>query len=161
MSTPVGDPGWMRLLQGPARGGPAGYDLGMLVLRLGFGGLMAFGHGLPKAMNHSSMSSVFPDPLGIGHLNSLNGAIFGELVCGLLVMIGVFTRLSTIPVVFSMIVAAFIHHAGDPLLTPYPPDFAKEPALVYLIGFVAILCAGPGRFSVDGAVQPPNPSKPE
>ncbi len=159
MSTPVGNPMWMQLLQGPAGGGPAGYDLGMLVLRLGFGGFMAFGHGLPKALGYSSYSTTFPDPLGIGVANSLNGAIASELVFGILVMLGVFTRLSTLPVIFSMVVAAFVIHAKDPLFMG--GGAAKEPALLYLMAFVAILCAGPGRFSVDGMVQPPNPSKPE
>jgi putative oxidoreductase len=151
---------WMRLLQGPAGGGPAGFDLGMLVLRLGFGGFLAFGHGLEKALNYNALlGKGFPDPLGIGAAASLSGAMASELVFSILVMLGVFTRLSTLPVIFTMGMAAFVIHAGAPLFTKDGPP-AREPALMYMIAFTAILFAGPGRFSVDGCVQPSNPSKP-
>ena len=41
-----------------------------------------------------------------------------------------------------MAVAAFIVHASDPIGT-------KEKALLYLIGFVVIFLAGPGKYSID------------
>jgi putative oxidoreductase len=161
MSTPVGQPFWHQLLHSPA-GGPAGFDLGMLILRVGFGGFLALGHGLPKLLNYSAiLEHGFPDPLGIGSANSLMGAIACELVFGLFIVVGAFTRLSAVPVIFNMCVAAFVVHAAAPLLTPQPPGPAKEPAILYLIPFVAILFAGAGRFSVDGCIQPPNPSSGE
>lgn len=154
MSTPVGQPFWHQLLHSPA-GGPAGLDLGLLVLRVGFGGLLAL-HGLDKVLNYAERAASFPDPLGIGQANSLHGAIVCELVFSLLVLVGVFTRLSTIPVIFNMIVATSVTWEGRQFFLPAPG--AREGALVFLIPFVAILCAGPGRFSVDGWIQPPNPS---
>lgn len=155
MSTPVGQPLWHQLLQNPA-GGPVGFDLAMLILRVGFGGMMALGHGLPKLLNYSAiLDKGFADPLGIGLENSLRGAIASELVFGLFLVVGVFTRLSLLPLIFTMIMAAFVVHANDPLFMPPP---AKEPALLYLVPFLALFIAGPGRFSVDGCIQPPNPS---
>jgi putative oxidoreductase len=137
----------------------------MLVLRVGFGGLLAW-HGLGKALAYSTIlaatdpAKMFPDPLGLGVQNSLNGAIFGELVCGLLVAVGVFTRLASIPAIFTMIVAGFFTHwPGREMFLP--AQGAREGALLFLIAFTAILFAGPGRFSADGMIQPPNPSRPD
>lgn len=117
-------------------------DLGLLVLRLAAGGMLLFAHGLDKAMNWSTMSATFPDPLGLfGSQASLALAIFAELVCSALVMMGLVTRLAALPVIATMAVAAFIHHTADPFAK-------KELALLYLVAFVAIALLGPGKFSV-------------
>lgn len=39
-------------------------------------------------------------------------ARFGEFVCGLLVALGLFTRAATLPLAFTMLIAAFHAHAG-------------------------------------------------
>jgi putative oxidoreductase len=57
-------------------------------------------------------------------------------------MAGLFTRLSVIPLIITMLVAAFVAHAGDPFSS-------KEPALLYLIPYLALLFSGPGKFSLD------------
>lgn len=148
----VGPPLWMRLLSGPA-GGPGGaaVDIGLLILRVGIGLMMAVGHGLVKLQNYETMSSKFPDLLGIGAANNLNLAIGAELVCALLVVIGLFTRLASLPLIATMATAAFVVHAKDPLFMA--GGAAKEPALLYLVPFLALLFTGPGRFSVDGLMQ--------
>lgn len=125
-------------------------DLGLLLLRLTFGGLMAVGHGLVKLQGFDQMKGGFPDPLGIGTQNSLIGAIGGELIAGALIAVGLFTRLSTIPAIFTMAIAAFLVHGSGPLFLP--GEGAKEPALLYLLGYVAIAMLGPGRFSLDAVL---------
>ncbi|MBY0229910.1 MAG: DoxX family protein [Gemmataceae bacterium] len=159
MSAPVGPPTWMRLLQGPAGNGPVGFDLAMLVLRVGFGVLMAL-HGWQKVQNYEMVVSQFKDPLDIGLSNSLalNLAIGAELACSALVVLGVFTRVAALPVLFTMGVAAFVVHQNDPVMMTGKGG-AKEPALMYFIAFLAIFLAGPGRFSVDGALQPRQPER--
>ena len=47
-----------------------------------FGGLL-FSHGIAKWSNFDTMSTMFPDPLGIGSSASLSLAIFGEVICSL------------------------------------------------------------------------------
>src|SRR5262245_38930141 len=141
-------------------GGPPATDLGLLLLRLVAGGFLAYGHGLPKALNHTAILSSeqgFPDPLGIGMANSLYAAIACELVFGTLVMVGLGTRLATLPVIFSMCVAGFLVHAQGPLWLPAPG--AKEPALLYASIFATIFLAGPGRISVDGMLNPSSPAQ--
>lgn len=117
-------------------------DAGRLLLRLGFGGAFAVVHGAPKAAKLLAGDLTFADPLGIGVGPSLGLAVFGELVCGLLVAAGLFTRAAAVPAIVTMAVAAFVTHAGDP--------FGKrELALLYLMAFAAIALVGPGRFSLD------------
>lgn len=122
-------------------------DLALLLLRVFAGGMMAVGHGWGKLMEYGSKASTFPDPLGIGGTASFGGAVMGELVCCVLIAIGLFTRLACIPAIFTMGVAALVVHGKDPLFMA--GGAAKEPALIYLAMFVAIFIAGPGKWSLD------------
>ena len=62
--------------------------IGLLVLRLGAAALILVGHGQFKIINYDKMKEGFPDPLGIGNQMSLNLAIFAEVGCAALVMLG-------------------------------------------------------------------------
>lgn len=117
------------------------HNLGLLLLRVGFGGMMLT-HGIPKLLKMISGDLSFGDPLGIGETPSLILAILGEVLFPILVIVGFKTRLTSIPVIITMAVAAFIVHAADPLGT-------KEKAILYLVGFLAIALLGPGKYSVD------------
>ena len=88
------------------------------------------------------MSATFPDPLGVGSRVSLVLAVFGEVVCAAGCVAGLFYRLALIPMVFTMCVAFFAVHGGDPFA-------ARELALVYLVVFVLMYAAGPGRYAAD------------
>lgn len=116
-------------------------DLGMLILRLGFGGLF-LSHGAGKLAKFSQISASFPDPLHVGSMFSLSLTVFAEVVCSVLIMLGLATRLAAIPPAITMLVAAAVIHAAD----PWPK---KEFPLLYLIAFIVIGVAGPGRFSLD------------
>ena len=122
---------------------------GLFLLRLTFGGLMALGHGWPKLMLLISNPEdlPFPDPLGIGAKASLVGAVVGELVAGVLVAVGLFTRPAAAVIAATMFVAGFVHHAGSPWFLP--AEDAREPALLYLLGALCIVIMGPGKLSLD------------
>jgi len=117
-------------------------DLGLLIGRLMFGGIMALSHGWVKLSGFSEMATKFADPIGLGAKPSLVLAIFAEFFCAILVMAGALTRLATIPLITTMGVAFFIVHRAD----PFP---RKELALMFLTAWVVLLLTGPGRFSVD------------
>jgi putative oxidoreductase len=117
-------------------------NTGLLLLRLGFSALMIVQHGWKKFTGFESIAPNFPDPLGVGSTFSLALAVAGELLFPVLVVVGFYTRLCTVPVVVTMAVAAFIVHSGDGLGD-------RESALTYLIGFAVIGLVGPGRFSID------------
>lgn len=120
-------------------------DLGLLFLRVTTGLMMA-SHGYGKAMDFLAGRTGFPDPLGIGSTLSLGLAAGAELVCALLVVLGVKTRFTAIPVVITMLVAAFVHHANDPW-------GQKEHALLFAVVFLTLVFTGAGRFSVDGLLE--------
>lgn len=121
-------------------------SLGLLLLRLGFGGLMLT-HGIPKLMNYATLATQFPDPLGVGSQLSVIMAISAEVGCAGLLILGLFTRLATIPLIITMLVAALIVHGGDPFAK-------KEAAITYLIPYLTLLLTGPGRFACDHWLAP-------
>lgn len=118
-------------------------DIGLLLLRLCFGGAMLYGHGWGKLMRLFGDDPIkFADPFGLGPEFSLYLVIFAEVVCAFLLMIGLFSRQVTIPLIITMLVAVFMVHISDP--------FGKmEKGLLYLITYISLLFMGPGRYSVD------------
>ena len=113
----------------------------LLAVRIIFGVLL-MNHGIQKWSNFQELSAVFPDPLGLGSPISLGLAIFSELVCSMAFIVGFLYRLAMIPMIFTMIVAFFIVHANDAFAV-------KELAFIYLIVFIVMYIAGPGKFSID------------
>jgi len=123
-------------------------DLVLLLWRLTFGGLMLLNHGWGKVERALSGSGRFPDPLGLGSELSLWLTAFAEGVCALLIVLGLFTRLATVPLIFAMGVAAFVVHGDDPFKD-------KELALIYLVAFVSLLLTGPGSYALDAKRNAP------
>ena len=134
---------------------PASTDVALLVLRVWLGASILLLHGWGKLIGYEKMSGGFADPLKIGSEASLALAIFGEVVCGFLLVIGLFTRFAALGLSITMSVAFFLAHEMV-LKGPRP----GEMAFIYLAGFVAILIAGPGRFAVDGKSAGARKSKP-
>ena len=118
-------------------------DLGLLVVRLLAGGMMLT-HGLPKFDRLLVDGPVkFADPFGLGPEISLGMVIFAEVGCSLLVMLGFKTRWATLPLLFTMGMAAFYAHGSDPFSD-------KELSLLFFTVFLSVLISGSGRFSLDG-----------
>ena len=84
------------------------YHFGLALLRIGFGIFMIVGHGWNKLMAFENRFHSFSDPLGIGNEISYLLAVFAEVVCAALVVVGLFTRWAVIPLLVTMLVAAFI-----------------------------------------------------
>lgn len=134
----------MSLLKQLTHSSPRALDLGLLVLRLGFGLTLAFSHGFGKVSALGKFvdgvaARGMPAPWVLGPAAALS-----EFAGGILLAIGLFTRPSALFVLVTMLVAAFHIHAADPFSK-------KELAIMYALASAAILIAGPGRFSVDAA----------
>ncbi len=121
-------------------------DIALLILRAGVAFLM-LSHGLPKLAKLLSGGEIkFPDPLGIGSKISFILVVFAEAVCSALILIGLATRLATIPLIINMLVIIFIVHAADP--------FAKiEVSVFYLLVYLVLLISGSGRYSIDNKIS--------
>jgi len=134
-------------------------SVGLLLLRVGFGGYMAsHGWGKLQMLLHGSFQD-FGDPIGLGAQLSLVLVTLAEFACALLVVLGLWTRWAAVPVVFTMGVAAFVAHRADPWTSGRGAELffagkakiwsSKEPALLYLTAFLALLCMGAGRYALD------------
>jgi putative oxidoreductase len=121
-------------------------SLGLLVLRVGVGAMMAAGHGWDKLLTFGARSGSFPDPLGVGSELSLALAVFAELLCSIFLVLGLATRFAAVPVLITMLTAAFFIHGDDPWAK-------KELALLYAVPFLTLLLAGGGRYSVDALLS--------
>ena len=118
------------------------FSFAMLVLRVGAGSLMLIQHGLDKLMHFSSKAPHFSDPFGIGSTTSLAMVLFAEVFCATFIIMGLFTRLASIPLVIAMAVA---------LIYANRSDFYGKGELpgLFLICFLVILFNGPGSVSLD------------
>ncbi len=116
-------------------------NISLLIMRIGIA-LLMFTHGIPKIQKLSEDPVQFMDLLGLGTTVSLCLAIFGEVVCSILVMLGLGTRLAVIPSMITMLVAVFHVHIADPFVK-------QEMGLHYLLTYTALFIMGSGRYSLD------------
>jgi putative oxidoreductase len=116
-------------------------DLAALVLRIGFGFVMSVNHGYVKLMHYHEWKTDFTSFMGLDGAISLSLAIFAELVCSILLLVGLCTRLALLPLLIAMAVI-FQSHNWDLL-------GEGELGTSFLIGYLAILAVGPGRYSLD------------
>lgn len=118
------------------------FNFAMLLLRIGLGALM-INHGYGKLVHFAEMKSQFMNFMGLGQPVSLALAVFAEFFCSVFIILGLFSRLSTIPLIITMLIALFQAHKGD--------VFGEgEKAAMFLCGYVVLLIVGPGKISVDG-----------
>lgn len=127
-------------------------DLASLILRVGLGFFMVFGHGLGKLQMLISGEIQFAALFGLSPAINLTIAVLAEFFAAILVMIGLKTRLASIPVIMTMAVAAFIVHFSDPLFAASGGG-SKEFAAIYLIGYLGILFLGSGKYSLDALIE--------
>jgi putative oxidoreductase len=121
-------------------------DVALLFVRVTVAGLM-LAHGLPKLeMLFSGGSSQFPAVFGLSSATSLALAVFSEVVCSVLILVGLGTRLATIPLIVTMLIAAFYVHGADPFAK-------KELAILYLLPYVLLL-TGSGKYALDQLLRP-------
>ena len=118
-----------------------------MLFRISISLFMIFGHGLGKLQRILSGDEIkFLDPFGIGPIASLYLATFAEFFASIFIIFGLINRISSVSLIITMAVAAFIAHADDP--------FARqEKALMYLVSYILLLLTGPGKYSMQSLLQ--------
>lgn len=122
------------------------FNFATLILRLTFGFIILWHHGVAKLRGFNTMRYTFYDPFHIGHTWALVLAIFAEVFCAALVILGFVTRIACVPLIILLGVALAMYLRGQSLGN-------TELAWLYLTVFVGLLFVGPGRFSVDGMIS--------
>ena len=135
--------------------------IGLLILRLGFGAYLMT-HGIGKLQMLLDGKDI-GDPIGLGPGLSMVLITLAELVAPIFVILGLGTRFAALLPVGGMAVAAFVAHASDPWTAGEgarllreglaPRASSKEPALLFLTAFLALVFTGAGRISLDQAIR--------
>jgi putative oxidoreductase len=121
-------------------------DLAALLLRLTLGGLLLF-HGWHKI--HAgigfilSMLSEHGVPAFIGY-----GIYLGEVVAPILIILGIFCRLSAITVIGTMIVAWLLVDIDNTFHLNDVGAWAIEDLVFYVMMAVVLLFLGSGKYAV-------------
>ena len=121
--------------------------LGLAVLRVVVGGTFA-AHGLQKILVFGMDGLAgFLGQQGIPfpHLSAL-AVTAAELLGGLALALGFFTRLAALPLAFSMLVATLSVHLKGGYFLPSGVEYT----LLLLAASLAFAFAGPGAWSIDG-----------
>jgi putative oxidoreductase len=148
------------LLGGPGSSTLLG-DIGLAILRLGVGLLMAFGHGLGKLWDEHGFGPPQRFIEGVGNLHFPAPTFFAwcaalaEFLGAILLAVGLCTRPVALILSFNMAVAAFGTHLRDPIVTQ--GGRSKEMALLYLLPFLLFALIGAGRVSLDHMLRGKRP----
>ncbi len=121
-------------------------NMGLLIFRVVVFGLMLSLHGMAKMPPGEQLIEGvqmlgFPAPLVFAWLAALS-----EVVCAGLIVLGLYTRIASAFLGFTMAVAAFVAHGADPLQK-------KELALIYLASCVLLMLSGAGSWSLDKLIR--------
>ena len=113
--------------------------LALLFMRVAAALLLLQVHGLPKLLHWHSEFQHIEDPFGLGATPTLALAVFAEVLCPILLILGVFARLACLPVIAVLLVALLFVH----------PQWSLEEgqfAWWMLILFTGLAIAGPGSY---------------
>lgn len=124
-------------------------DVGILLLRLGFGIGMAWLHGAEKIggawayFRTGADWDLLPETVLLGFPFPLAfslAATVAESIGAILLACGLFTRYAAAALAFTMLMAVRYHSLAGGL---------GEPAAAYCLVFVALACTGGGRYAWD------------
>jgi putative oxidoreductase len=131
---------------------PLNKDLGLLIIRLMVGILMAF-YGYEKLIHFTEMAASEFWVKNVSFLGLSGGiplalTIFAELFCSIFLIIGLFTRFSLVVLMFCM---AYIFLVIFPfsILDKGDNGYHFNDAFVYFVIYLGLFFTGPGKYSLD------------
>lgn len=121
-------------------------DTGKLILRLTMAGLILF-HGISKIMHGvpymAGLLAQFHLPAFIAY-----GVYIGEVVAPLFIIIGLWTRVASLVVVFNMVMAIMLAAYRNTFVIQRTGAWGLESEAFYLLTALVIFFIGAGKFSV-------------
>jgi putative oxidoreductase len=116
-------------------------------------GIIMFAHGLQKLQGGPANFGGLLSQLGVPAPELMAYVVtFVELVGGALLIVGLLSRLSALLLTIDLVVAILLVKLNIGLIAPQGSGAGAELDLALIAGFLVILLAGPGRFSLDYAL---------
>ncbi len=122
------------------------FDRGMLFFRAAISLEMIFVHGLKKLGIGGTEAEIVPNPLHLPEAFNEALAISANLFFPFLILIGLCTRLATLPALAVTLTGYFVVHWNDALLV-------KDTPFMYSVAYLLILVLGPGKYSFDHRIN--------
>ena len=117
-------------------------------------GLIFLEHGTQKFLSFPAGDAA-GSGLAFANLGAYAGIV--ELVCGLLIAVGLFTRAAAFLASGTMAVAYWYAHFPQ---NPFPVNNMGDAAILYCFVFLYLCFAGPGPWSIDAARAARHPPRP-
>jgi len=118
------------------------YDIVLLVFRVLLSAELMYAHGLKKLGIGIAEAEQVPNPLQLPELWNSFFAISANLFFPVLVMLGLFTRLTVLPILAVTLTGYFVLHFHDaPLI--------KDTPFMYSLSYLLIFFLGAGKYSLD------------
>lgn len=121
-------------------------DLGKFLLRLSVGGLMLF-YGVAKLIHGHENIRVMLRGIGVPEIIWL-GVPVGEVIAPVLLIFGVFSRLSGLTIAFTMLVSVLLARLAEVFTIDQYGGLAVGINLLFLFGGLAIFFIGAGKYAV-------------
>jgi putative oxidoreductase len=119
-------------------------DKAALFLRI-FAGILLFTQAITKSQDYLWLSEEYPTILGIGAPKVVSIVGIVELVAGVLLTVGLFTRITAVVMAVVMFAAAFLFFPGQ--------SFDQgELKFIYAGIYITLAISGGGRYSLDNLV---------
>lgn len=123
-------------------------DIGKLLLRLNLGILMFF-HGYKKYIHGIDGIKALVSKNGFPEIMAY-GVYLGELIVPILIVLGLFTRFSSLIMAFTMAFAIYLVHSSHIfVLNEKTGGLIIETPLLFMLGALALAFIGAGKYSLD------------
>jgi|TARA_R110000822_G_scaffold159476_24_gene299507 putative oxidoreductase len=123
-------------------------SIAKLLLRLTVGILILL-HGAAKIIHPETLEFISQNLSDIGLPPFLAYAVYlGEIVAPLMIIFGYYARVGGLLVVFTMVFAILLVHSGQLFQLTSHGGWALELQGLYLIGGLAIMLLGSGRYAI-------------
>ncbi len=116
-------------------------NIALLLVRISVG-IMMLTHGGPKFMRLLDGNLKFGDPIGMGSELSFILLVFAEFFCSIFILIGLGSRLASIPLLFTVLVILLVAKGADPV-------FDHVNILAYIATYILLFFTGSGKYSLD------------